>query len=131
MTVLYVNAAAGVAGDMLLGALVDAGADRAAVVAALAGLGVDGYAVTFEATQRGGIAATWANVVVDDHGARPDLGDDDGHGHPHHAGHVHRPAKEVRRLIEQADLAPRVCERARRVVDALAAAEGEVHGIAA
>ncbi len=124
MTVLYVNAAAGVAGDMLLGALVDAGADRVAVGAALAGLGVDGYALAFEATQRGGIAATWANVVLDRHAH-------DHEPHDHHGDHVHRPAKEVRRLIEQAELAPRVRQRALRVVGALATAEGEVHGIAA
>ena len=37
----------------------------------------------------------------------------------------------MRRIIEQADLAPRVRERALRVVGALATAEGEVHGIAA
>ena len=32
---------------------------------ALAGLGVDGYALTFERVQRAASAATWANVVVD------------------------------------------------------------------
>ena len=63
--VAYINASAGVAGDMLLGALVDAGADPEAVGATLGGLGVDGWALTFERVQRGGIAATWANVVTD------------------------------------------------------------------
>ena len=63
---------AGVAGDMLLGALVDAGADRQrGRSTALAGLGVDGYALTFERVQRCGVAATWANVVVDDHEHAP------------------------------------------------------------
>ena len=53
MTTAYVNCAAGVAGDMLLGALVDAGADREAVAEALGGLGVGGYALSFERVQRG------------------------------------------------------------------------------
>ncbi len=52
---------------MLLGALVDAGADRQAVFAAWSGVGVDGYTLTFERVQRCGVAATWANVVVDEH----------------------------------------------------------------
>ena len=65
--VAYINASAGIAGDMLLGALIDAGADVEAVGSTLAGLGVDGWAVTFERVQRGGIAATWANVVTDTH----------------------------------------------------------------
>ena len=54
---------------MLLGALVDAGADRDAIASALGGLRVDEYALTFERVRRGGIAATWANVVVDQHTA--------------------------------------------------------------
>jgi len=119
--VAYVNCAAGVAGDMLLGALVDAGADRAAVFAALGGLGLDGYAVGFERVQRGGIAATWANVVVDDHAH-------DGHGT--HGAHPHRPVKVIRELLDAADVPAPVRTRARAVFDALADAEGAVHGIA-
>jgi len=114
---VYVNAQAGVAGDMLLGALVDAGADPHAIGAALAGLGVDGYALTFERVQRAGVAARWANVVVhDDH--------EPGHGHPH------RRAADVRKLVADADLPTQVRDAAQRVFDALAEAEAAVHGVA-
>ncbi|MFV0306842.1 MAG: nickel pincer cofactor biosynthesis protein LarC [Desertimonas sp.] len=143
--VAYVNAAAGIAGDMLLGALIDAGADPTAVMAMLGALDVDGYAVTFERTGRGGIAATWANVVTfdgdhhHDHGPPDRHHDDDNHHHAEHDehaddhhdhhGHQHRPAHEVRRIIADADLPPRVRQRALAVVTALAEAEGLVHGI--
>jgi uncharacterized protein (TIGR00299 family) protein len=109
--VAYVNAAAGVAGDMLLGALVDAGADPAVVATTLGGLGVDGWALSFARVQRGGIAATWANVVTEEH------------------GHEHRPAKAITALIDAADLPDPVRATAQCVFDTLAGAEGEVHGI--
>ena len=112
MTTAYVNCSAGVAGDMLLGALVDAGADREAVASALSGLGVDGYALSFERVQRGGIAATWANVVTDQHGSHP-----------------HRPVRAVLDLLAAGDLDDAVRSSAERVFIALAEAEGAVHGI--
>ena len=102
---------------MLLGALVDAGADVEAVGATLGGLGLDGWAVTFERVQRGGIAATWANVVTDTH--------DDEHGDHH----PHRPARVITELLAAADLPAPVRATAQRVFDTLAAAEGAVHGI--
>ena len=117
--VAYVNCSAGVAGDMLLGALVDAGADQEAVFATLAGLGVDGFALWFERVQRGGIAATWANVVTDAH-------DHDDHAQDHHE---HRPAKAITALLDAADIAEPVRARAHRIFDTLAVAEGAVHGI--
>jgi pyridinium-3,5-bisthiocarboxylic acid mononucleotide nickel chelatase len=110
--IAYVQCGAGVAGDMLLGALVDAGADPSSVHEALGGLGVDGYALTFERVQRCGVAATRAHVVVDDH-----------------HDHAHRPARQIRKLLETADLPDLVRHRARAVFDALAAAEGAVHGV--
>jgi uncharacterized protein (TIGR00299 family) protein len=111
MTTAYVNCSAGVAGDMLLGALVDAGADPDEIAATVAGLGVDGYALTFEPVQRGGIAATFANVVTDDH------------------GHEHRPVSAIEKLLDAADLPDRVRVDARRVFGVLAESEGAVHGI--
>jgi uncharacterized protein (TIGR00299 family) protein len=119
--VAYVNCAAGVAGDMLLGALVDAGADPDAVFAALGGLGVDGYALWFERVQRGGVAATRANVVTET---------ENDHDDPHdHEQHEHRPAKAITALLDAAELSDAVRTTAQSVFDALATAEGAVHGI--
>ena len=109
--IAYAQCSAGVAGDMLLGALVDAGADRQAVFAALSGVGLDGYTLTFERVQRCGVAATWANVVVDQH------------------DHDHRPASQIRKQLDAADLDEGVRRRAQAVFDTLAAVEGAVHGI--
>lgn len=122
--VAYVQCSAGVAGDMLLGALVDAGADPDAVATALASLGVDGYAVTFERVQRCGVAATWANVVTDDHAS-----DDPDTSVELDTGHLHRPARVIRELLTSAPLDPAVARQAQAVFDVLSAAEGAVHGV--
>jgi len=108
---------------MLLGSLVDAGADRQeiaeAIAAAIASVGIDGYALTFERVQRGGIAATWANVVTHESRRRP-------HGD---GGHVHRRVSEILALLAAADLPDGVRTKAERVFTTLAAAEGAVHGV--
>src|SRR3954447_1064114 len=98
---------------MTMGALIDAGADPVAVAAILDGLGLDGYALTFEPVLRCGVAATHAVVVVDGE-AHHDAGDghnhdpaDDHHpGHDHdddHVGHRHhadhRPYRAIRELL--------------------------------
>jgi uncharacterized protein (TIGR00299 family) protein len=150
--VAWFQCAAGTAGDMTLGALVDAGADPDQVAYILQGLGVDGWALKFERTQRGGIAATYADVLI--HGAHElPMHIDEDQGHRHHADHIHhghgdghdhgsapaahaehgaeghRPYRDIRTLIQQADMPTRVRERALRVFAALAEVEGEMHGI--
>jgi uncharacterized protein (TIGR00299 family) protein len=111
--VAYVQCSAGVAGDMLLGALVDAGAPAAAVQGALDQLGLDGYTLAFETVQRAGVAATRAVVEVA----------------AERRHHEHRPVRRIRELLAAAELPGSVRERAVAVFAALAAAEGAVHGV--
>ena len=116
--VAWFNCQAGVAGDMTMAALVDAGADPDVVASTIGGLGVDGYALLFERVQRCGVRATWANVVVhDEH-------DDEHDPHDHH-----RPLREILALLDEADLAPQVRERARAVFSRLGEVEGAIHGV--
>jgi pyridinium-3,5-bisthiocarboxylic acid mononucleotide nickel chelatase len=115
--VAWFQCGAGVAGDMTLAALVDAGADTDLIAAAIAGLGIDHYALHFERVQRCGVGATWTNLVIH-------------HDREHqHGEHQHRPAKEVLELIEAADLAPRVKRRALITYRVLAEVEAKVHGV--
>lgn len=113
----WFNCHAGVAGDMTMAALIDAGADQDTVANIIAGLGVDGYALYFERVQRCGVGATWANVVT--HADLPD------HARPH----PHRPASEIFKLLAAADIPERVRTRATSVFRRLADVEGEIHGI--
>ncbi len=119
--IAWFNCQAGVAGDMTMAALVDAGAERDEIAHALGGLGVDGYALLFERVQRCGVGATWANVVTD-------LAHHDADGR--HDDHVpHRPVREIYALLTEAELADRVRDRALLVFERLAEVEGAIHGI--
>ena len=137
---------AGTAGDMTMASLVHAGADPVEVAAVLAGLELDGYALSFEPVLRCGIAATQAHVaVLGEHqhsllhdGVPHDQHEHD-HGHAHgdhhhhdhhdhdHVHHGHRPYAAIRDLLDAADLPPRVRDRAQRTFRLLAEVEGAMH----
>ena len=110
--VAWFDVTAGVAGDMLLGALVDAGADLAEVQR-LVDL-VLPETVRLEATQvqRAGLRAVKVEVVS--------LGED----------HPHRRWPEIRARIETAGLPEPVAARATAVFRRLAEVEASAHGVA-
>ena len=128
LTVAWFNCQAGVAGDMTMAALIDAGADPDVVASTISGLGVDGYALLFEKVQRCGVRATWANVVVHDHNHDPGS-PSPGLGEPAPPHVPHRPVGEILALLDDADLPDRVRERARMVFVRLGEVEGAIHGI--
>lgn len=107
--IAYVNCFAGVAGDMALGALLDAGADLGEVRAMLKGLGVPGWSLEAERVSRRGIAATRAVVGVEDDA-------------------VSRTHAVIEDLVGSSPLPERVKDRALEVFRTLAEAEGAVHG---
>ena len=120
---VWFNCCAGVAGDMLLASLIDAGADRLAVMDAWGALGVDGFAATWERVQRCGVSSLWTNLAIDDHALSDHHPGDHDHVQPH------RPARDVIGLIEVADLAGPVGDNAVAVYRTLAEVEGAVHSI--
>jgi pyridinium-3,5-bisthiocarboxylic acid mononucleotide nickel chelatase len=109
--ILYVDAVGGVAGDMVLAALLDAGAPLEDVRAGLRGLGVDGLDVGLERTQRHGLRCASVRVLAP-------------------AEDVDRDWAAVRAVLDRAGLLPRVHARAREVFRRLAHAEARVHGVA-
>ncbi|MCY3893652.1 MAG: nickel pincer cofactor biosynthesis protein LarC [Acidimicrobiaceae bacterium] len=102
----------GIAGDMALGALLDAGADFDFVTAQIDTLGLDGWKLGFERVTRNEIAATHAIVDAPE-------------------GHHHRRWRDIRELLVVSPLNERVRKRATDVFEALAVAEGLVHGVPA
>ena len=109
----WFQCSAGVAGDMTMASLVDAGADQFAIVDAISSLGIDGWAITFEDVQRCGVRAKWSNVVIHEHDT------------PDH----HRPAQQILDLIGSSGLSAVSRDRAVAVYQALAEVEGSIHGV--
>ncbi len=98
----------GIAGDMALGSLIDAGADADEIRTMLSALDVPGWELRVEEVLRGGIGGTKAHVQV----AQTT---------------VVRTAASIDGLIAQAPLPKRVRDRARLIFAALARAEGHLH----
>ena len=122
--VLHLDLFSGIAGNMFLGALLDAGLSRRDLEADLAGLGLE-FRLRVRRVRRGPIAARYVEVVVP-HARRPRHAP---HGHAH--GHSHgRSYREIRRLLERARLDAAVRRRALAIFEALGRAEARVHGIA-
>jgi uncharacterized protein (TIGR00299 family) protein len=109
MTIAYFDCFAGISGDMTLGALIDAGADRALLDATVEALGL-GDEVTIHTAHetRGHVGGTRVDV-------RASVG-------------VARAVPALRAAVEDAVLPDQVKARSRDAINRLAAAEGRLHG---
>ncbi|MGA2897636.1 MAG: nickel pincer cofactor biosynthesis protein LarC [Acidobacteriaceae bacterium] len=94
MRVGYIDCFAGIAGDMLLGALVDAGVPTQVLEDATAALGL-GASLRIERVDRSGIACTKVHVLEGDHlaEAHAEMAEAHGHGHEHSHKHEHAHAE--------------------------------------
>ena len=129
MTVLYIDCFSGVAGDMLLGALIDAGVPLAEVRGALGSLAIDAETVWTERVTRAGLAATKFCVRGEDAAHAPG---DQPHGHSHgetshDPAQPHRTVAEIASLIEGSALSRTGKNRAVKLFNRLAEAEAAVH----
>ena len=107
-TAAWFHCFSGIAGDMALGALIDAGADVDEVRALCGRIPVGGWELVVEPVLRGGIAATHVDVRTEETS-------------------VVRTWSHIAGLIEEARLPDRVRQRALATFAALADAEGRLH----
>jgi uncharacterized protein (TIGR00299 family) protein len=110
MKLAHFDCFSGISGDMTLGALVDAGANLAALEAELRCLDLSGWQISADKVKRGALFATQVKVASSEH-------------------HHHRGLTEILRLIDRAELAPRVKDRASRIFRRLGEAEAKVHQV--
>lgn len=109
--VAYLDCFSGVSGDMLLGALVDAGLSPDDLRSELAKLSLSGYHIDAKKTQRAGLAATQVTVSLEE------------------AAQPHRCLPDILALIESCTLPAEDKERGAKVFRRLAEAEARVHGV--
>jgi pyridinium-3,5-bisthiocarboxylic acid mononucleotide nickel chelatase len=109
MRIAYLDCASGISGDMTLAALVDAGADLAAIQAGIDSLGLPACRLTASQVKKCGFRATQITVE-------------------HEPEHKHRHLHHITAMIERSALSPRQRELAARIFQNLAEAEAKVHG---
>src|ERR1700761_9318018 len=149
MRIGYLECFAGLSGDMLLGALVDAGVSPALLQQTTTSLNL-GANLVFDSVDRSGISARKARVLVggDDADAKHDQAPSHEHAHDHHHEHSHRhehshnherapghthshgrnlPA--IREILNKAPLAPDARSLALRAFELLGHAEAAIHNV--
>jgi uncharacterized protein (TIGR00299 family) protein len=144
--VLYFDCFAGAAGDMILGALLDAGLPLDALRSALGSLAVGGWTVSTERVRRAGVTATKFRVHEEKgpQEARAGGGAHEASGHHHHhphshdphhehpphsARHDHRSLEAIGTAIDRSALSSAGKDRAKALFARLGEAEAAVHGI--
>jgi uncharacterized protein (TIGR00299 family) protein len=113
MRIGYFDCFSGVSGDMILGALVDAGLKVEELQAAISGLGVAGIFLSAEQVKRGAFVGTRVEVRTDER------------------GHPHRHLPDIEAILDRADLPDPVRDDAKRIFGRLAEAEAAAHGVPA
>ncbi len=157
--IAYFDCFSGISGDMVLGALVDAGAELEAIERELRKLNLPGWSIAGEKVRRQSIMATQVKVHVE--GGHAHDGSDPERVHDHHTAqgrgrsarmvapasrrrlsspkhshehephaHQHRGLTEIVEMIDAAGLSPRAADRSKRIFQRLGEAEAKVHGVA-
>jgi len=141
---LYLDCFSGASGDMLLGALIDAGVPFPELEKMIDSLGLDGVSVAHNRVNRSGIGATKFRVIDTEHAGTHDqayTGDhahthvhhdrpDNTHGHSHQStngANHHRGLSEITEIVERSALSPTGRARAVGLFRRLVNVEADIH----
>lgn len=108
--IAYLDCAAGISGDMLLGALIDSGWPEDHLREVIARLRLGDVKLKVERVSKRGIAATQVNIISSPH-------------------QPHRGLHDLASIVMQAELPGKIQERAISALRLLAEAESQVHGV--
>jgi uncharacterized protein (TIGR00299 family) protein len=110
MRLAYFDCPSGVAGDMTLGALIDAGAELAAIQTGVESLGLPGVRISATQVHRKGFRGIKVEIA-------------------HEPEHKHRHLHHITDMIDAGQLSPRAKDFAKRIFTRLGEAEAKVHGV--
>ncbi len=142
MRIGYLECFSGMSGDMLLGALVDAGVPFSVLAETALVLNL-GASLEMRKVSRGGLAAIKVDVLTQGSGVR-DQGSENAHSHEHgHAHHahqtgaanhadshaLHRSLSTILSIIQAAPLSEKVKQRSARAFQLLGEAEAAIHSV--
>ncbi|MCD6167215.1 nickel pincer cofactor biosynthesis protein LarC [bacterium] len=108
MRIAYFDCFSGISGDMILGALIDAGLDIEELKSELKKLKLTGYDISTKRTEKKGISGTKFEVIVLEK-------------------HQERHLSDIFEIIEHSNLDRKIKNKAKEVFSALAKVEAEIH----
>jgi pyridinium-3,5-bisthiocarboxylic acid mononucleotide nickel chelatase len=108
MRIAYFDCFSGVSGDMILGALIDAGADLHKLESELSKLKISGFTLKAEKTTRKGISGTKFFVDADDN-------------------HAERHLADIEKIMDKSDLGDEIKTKAKAIFRDLAEVEAKIH----
>jgi hypothetical protein len=109
MKIAYFDCFSGISGDMILGALIDAGLELKELETGLNGLSVRGFRLRAEKTSRRGITGTKVTVEIDE-------------------SHTERHLKDIAGIVDRSDLDEDIKSLGKRIFTDLAVTEARIHG---
>jgi len=156
MKALYIEPFAGISGNMLLGALLDAGVPFVYLQEEFSKLHLGDYELIYKSVNKSGIQARYFNVALpeehehhhehdhawmhahgiahshdhehvhEEHHGHENHHDHD-HAHEHHH-HEHRNLHDIEEILDRSELSKEIIAKAKEVFLAIAKAEAKVHG---
>ena len=108
MKIAYFDCFSGISGDMILGALIDAGLDLKELDLELSKLKISGFKLKAEKTEKLGISGTKFIVDVTEH-------------------HVERHLKDIIKIVDESNLSDDVKDLSKRIFKELATVEAKIH----
>lgn len=135
--VLYIDCFSGISGDMMVGALIDAGASPEHIKRELKKLNVSGYELQWRKVMKEGINAVKFDVNLTEAAVDHEHSHDHSHEHSHkhhhdhhdhgHSHHHHSRYADIIKLIDHSDLDKNIKERSKQIFAPIAKSEAKIH----